>query len=53
MRTEEGPGDMPSLRKEVRFLLDHTELHLVPTINPDGFVRSRYNPVNASSCVHR
>ena len=36
----------------IKFLVDNTEIHLLPTLNPDGFQRTRLNKHNASRCTH-
>merc|ERR1712115_275937 len=40
-------------KPEIQFLLNHTEFHLLPTLNPDGFTQSPTNPVNTNQCVHK
>ena len=37
----------------VKFLLKHTEFHLMPTLNPDGYSRSRPNQLDVPHCVHK
>eukprot|EP00092_Neocalanus_flemingeri_P003992 GFUD01004298.1.p1 GENE.GFUD01004298.1~~GFUD01004298.1.p1 ORF type:complete len:512 (+),score=80.62 GFUD01004298.1:111-1646(+) len=37
----------------IKFLVDNTEFHLLPTMNPDGFEMSNFSPQNASPCTHR
>lgn len=39
--------------EKVRFLLDHTELYLMPTMNPDGFARVEFDEANVNKCRHK
>ena len=39
--------------EKVRFLVDNTEIYLVPTINPDGFETVEFDKANAIRCRHR
>ena len=37
----------------VNFLMDNTEIYLMPTLNPDGFQEVRFDPAFISRCTHR
>ena len=36
----------------VKFLVDNTEIYLVPTMNPDGFANVEFDEANAKKCRH-
>ena len=43
----------PSRSSVVKYLVDNTEIYLLPSLNPDGFSRSSASPPDSYPCRHK
>ena len=43
----------PSRSSVVKYLVDNTEIYLLPSLNPDGFNRSSASPQDSYPCRHK
>ena len=46
-------SSFPCRSSVVKYLVDNTEIYLLPTLNPDGFSRSSASPQDSYPCRHK